>query len=315
MNVPLLNAVVPVFLIMTAGYVFRRNGWIKDGLDSGIMQLSLNLLMPCLILDKIIGSEIMNHLPTVGISIALGFGIITSGIFICLLAAPILGLGKGSGKRTFAIATAIQNYGFVSIPVLVTLFGEGPLGLLFLHGMGVELATWTIAVMVLCGFGNANWRSIINGPFIAVITSLTLHYAGADAWLPIPLRTFMANLGTCAVPMCLLAIGITIADQSKSPESSLRWPTVLGACILRLAILPALILLITQAIPAPEELKQVMLVQAAMPAAVFPIVLARIYGGHPATAIQIVLATTIGSLISMPIILHLGAKWLGLELP
>ncbi len=316
MNLTLLAAIIPVFLTMAAGFTFRRFDWIGDGLDSGIMRLALNLLVPCLILDKVIGSATLDHLPTVGASIALGFGIIVAGITVCLIAAPILGLGRGTGKRTFAISTGIQNYGYVAIPVLVALFGEHPLGVLFLHGMGVELATWTVGVMVLRGVGGgANWRSIVNGPFVAVLASLALHYAGADGWIPAPLRIFIGTLGNCAVPMCLLAIGITIADQARSPETSLRWPTVLGACLLRLAVLPAMMLAVMHAIPAREELKQVMLVQAAMPAAVFPIILARIYGGHPATAIQIVLATTLGSLATMPLILHLGAGWLGLALP
>ncbi len=315
MNVALFNAVIPVFLTMVAGYGFRRARWVGEGLDTGIMRLALNLLYPCLILDKVIGSESLDHFETVWVSLLLGFGVIVVGIGLCFLVAPLLGLGTGSGKRTFAITASMQNYGFIAIPVLVVLFGEEPLGVLFLHGMGVELAIWTVAVMVLRGIGGANWRSIVNGPSVAVVLSLSLHYLGADHWIPIPLRTFLSTLGVCSVPMCLIAIGITIADQTQSSKSALQWPTILGACALRLAILPAFILALIHWIPAHEELKQVMLVQAAMPSAVIPIILSRLYGGHPATAIQIVLGTTIGSIVTMPLILHFGAIWLGLELP
>ena len=52
-----------------------------------------------------------------------------------------------------------------------------------------------------------------------------------------------------------------------------------------------------------------LIVLAAMPAAVFPIVLARHYGGHPPTAIQVVVATGAVSLLSIPAVVAWGARW------
>jgi predicted permease len=58
------------------------------------------------------------------------------------------------------------------------------------------------------------------------------------------------------------------------------------------------------------ELKRVLVVQAAMPAAVFPIVLARHYGGQPLVAVQVVLATTALGLLVIPLWLSLGLAWI-----
>ena len=60
-------------------------------------------------------------------------------------------------------------------------------------------------------------------------------------------------------------------------------------------------------------MKRILVVQAGMPSAVFTIVLARHYGGHAATAVQIVLATTLVSLISTPLMIAFGMKVLGLQ--
>jgi predicted permease len=54
----------------------------------------------------------------------------------------------------------------------------------------------------------------------------------------------------------------------------------------------------------------VLVVQAAMPAAVFPIVLARHYGGQPLVAVQVVLATTALGLLVIPLWLSLGLAWI-----
>jgi predicted permease len=49
-----------------------------------------------------------------------------------------------------------------------------------------------------------------------------------------------------------------------------------------------------------------------MPAAVFPIILARQYGGDPATAVRVVVVTSLGGLVTIPLWLQAGLSWLGL---
>jgi len=313
MDFAILYATLHVFLIMALGFLMQHRGWLAEGLDTGFMRLAINLLIPCLIYDKLIGDDALNHIPTVASAIGLGFLIIVTSISICLLATRIVGLERGSGRRTFAIATGIQNYGFIALPVLTSLFSDDPpLAILFLFGMGVELAVWTFGMMVLSGSSGPNLKLMINGPFIAVTTGLALHYLKAESWMPVPLSNTFSLLGSCAIPMCLFMIGVTIAHQSKMSRWDLRWPTVLAACSLRHAILPAIILACAAFLPLREELKQVLLVQAAMPAAVFPIMLARMYDGHTPTAIQVVLVTTGVSFLTMPLILELGRSWIGL---
>jgi hypothetical protein len=61
------------------------------------------------------------------------------------------------------------------------------------------------------------------------------------------------------------------------------------------------------------ELRQVLVVQAAMPAGMSSILLARMYGGRPAVAVQIVIATTVLSLLTLPWIITWGSEWIGLK--
>ena len=53
-------------------------------------------------------------------------------------------------------------------------------------------------------------------------------------------------------------------------------------------------------------------VQAAMPAGMTAILLARMYGGRPAVAVQVVIATTVLSLLTLPWIITWGSRWIGL---
>ena len=64
-------------------------------------------------------------------------------------------------------------------------------------------------------------------------------------------------------------------------------------------------------LPLSIELKRVLVVQAAMPAGLMPIIIARHYGGQPLTAVQIVLGTTILALLTIPLWLRVGLAWVG----
>ena len=71
-----------------------------------------------------------------------------------------------------------------------------------------------------------------------------------------------------------------------------------------------LILSVAKFLPLITELKQVLVVQAGMPAAITPIILARIYGGKPQVVMQVVMATSLVSLFTMPLVVAWGAAWI-----
>jgi predicted permease len=84
------------------------------------------------------------------------------------------------------------------------------------------------------------------------------------------------------------------------------------ACALRLGVLPFLFLLASKYLPLSLEMKRILVLEAAMPAAVFPIVMTRHYGGDSATALRIVVATSLLGFITIPLWIRFGMKFVGL---
>jgi malate permease and related proteins len=78
--------------------------------------------------------------------------------------------------------------------------------------------------------------------------------------------------------------------------------------VLRLAIIPLAFLAAAAWLPVTPELRSVLIIQAAMPSAVFNIVIARHYGGHAPTAVQVVIATTLVSLATTPLVIAWALK-------
>ena len=76
-------------------------------------------------------------------------------------------------------------------------------------------------------------------------------------------------------------------------------------------MLPLAFLLLARYAPFSIELKRVLVVQAAMPSGMMPLVLARHYGGQPVTAAQIILGTTVLGVLVIPLWLRFGLAWVG----
>jgi malate permease and related proteins len=306
----ILYAVLPVYLTMVVGAGARRFKLLPAESDAGLMRVSVNLLFPCLIFERIVGNEAVMDPLRVLLAAGLGFGLVALGIFIAYHTAPLLGLRVGQGRRTFAMSVGMQNYGFVAIPVLGALFpGKETLGVMFTFTLGVELAVWLIGVGILTGVSRSPWRAAINAPVLTILASLMTNFLGLHPYVPAPIHTLLNNLGNCSVPLSVLLIGASIFDLwGKEP---INWPVAIASPILRLLVLPMSFLACAVWLPLSLELQRVLIVQAAMPAAVFGIVLARMYGGHTATAVQVILATTVASLLATPWLISLGVRWVG----
>ncbi len=304
----ILSVAVPVYLTMAAGALARRTGMLKPESDASLMKLSVMLLTPALIFERVVGNAaVMNVLPVL-IAAGLGFVLVVIGITISYFAAPLIGLQRGLGRRTFSVACGLQNYGFVAIPLVAALFPDNgsTLGVLFTFTLGVELACWTAGVGMLTGFDKAPWRLAINVPVITILVSLLLNFTGLHAYVPQLARNTFDMLGPCAVPLAVLLIGDSIADLWG--QETMHWKVAVFSPVLRLGILPISFLAAAYYLPVSRELKHILVVQAAMPSAVFNIMIARMYGGHAPTAVQVVIATTVVSCFTTPLVIAWGLK-------
>ena len=306
----IIAATFPVYLTMLIGALVRRIGWLPREADTGIMNLCVRLLTPCLALDRIVGNPALGDFYQVLLAASIGYGLVAFGMLFCYALAPVIGLKRGEGSRTFGMATGLQNYGFVAIPVIEALFGKPLIGVLFTYTVGVELALWTMGVGLLTGLGKAPWKHAINPPVISIIAALALHYSGLGSHMPLMLRTMFAQLGACAIPLSVLLIGATIGDLIGTER--IRWNVAIASPVLRLAVLPFGFFLCARYLPVTDDMKRILCVQAAMPSAVFTIVVARVYGGHAATAVLVVLATTIVSIFTVPWMIGFGLRFVGL---
>ena len=80
-------AVLPVYLLVLAGALFRRTGLLRPEHDDGIMRVVYYVMLPCFMLDKILGAEVLRSGPAVGWAMVLGCGLILAGLVIAWVVA------------------------------------------------------------------------------------------------------------------------------------------------------------------------------------------------------------------------------------
>ena len=243
------------------------------------------------------------------------------GVALARLAARWTGLVRPEQRRTFALSAGLYNYGYIPLPLIALVFAgtglaEATLGVLLVFNIGVDLALWTVGIIVLTGdLKRDSWKRAINVPSIAIVVALAINGIGLhEVWPSLTERVMpmIRLVGDATIPMGLLLIGATIADHLRRGAPGPHRRTIGVACALRLGLLPLLFLLAARYLPVSAELKRVIVVQAAMPAAVFPIILARHYRGDPAVALRVALSTSLLALVTAPLWIGWGLKLVGL---
>jgi hypothetical protein len=307
----LLHLILPVFLVIASGYALRRTGVFTEEGDRSLLGLLVNLLVPCLALDVIIGNEALERPANWIFPPLLGFLVPALGYLVCLGGARLF-LRDVKKARTFASVAGLQNYGYIPLPICLALFDRDVVGVLLAFNMGVDIAMWTLGVALMPGGdGKSDWRKILlSPPIVSVAAGIALNAMGAGHWVPQAVDGAWHMLGLCAVPVGLLVTGAVLADHMRPGMLRSGWNTIGLALALRLGLLPALILAAALWLPLNPALRTVLIVQSAMPSAVFPVVLAKMHGGDMPTALRIVLGTSIASLITIPLWLGWAMKFL-----
>ena len=308
----LVLLVLPVFAVIAIGVVVRRVHWVEGEAETSLMRLVVNVCSPCFVFESVASNAALREPENLLLPPLVGFVMTVIGIRAGLLVAKAIGLHVGTGMRTFALAVGVTNYGYLPLPIMAGLWGPESRGVLLVHNVGVEIAIWTVGVLVLSGLSlREGWRKLASPMLIALVLAVGCNLGGVTPRLPQLVLDTVHALAVCAIPLGLIMTGVNLANYLARPGELFDAKVTGAAMALRLGVLPVVMLVVAKYLPCSVELKRVMLVQAAMPVALVSIIMARVYGGHPRTAVQIVLGTTALGVLVIPLWLRAGLAWLG----
>ncbi|MDX1561846.1 MAG: AEC family transporter [Gammaproteobacteria bacterium] len=282
----LSGVLLPVFAIASLGFAWRKVGIPFE--REFVTRVVLNIAGPCLIVDSL--SQL-----TLPVDVVVAMALGTCAMFAATVAASfaILKLAR-LPIRTFLPALAIGNTGNLGLSVCFFAFGQEGLGLAVAVFVVNSVGQFTLTPLLQSPV--SPWRTLVSTPVVygAVIgVALML----GDVTLPEWIGQTVGLLGSLMIPLMLLALGNTLGGLRvrRFPFASL-WGLV------RLALGFGIAFLVAEAFALEGVARGVLILQGAMPAAMFSYLFAALYNREPDEVAGIVLMSTLLSIVTLPLV-------------
>ncbi len=284
----LVPIITPVLLCAALGY-----GWARLGLPFDrefVTRIVMNIGAPCLVLNGIgaTGVDSTSFVAMIGAAILLL-------VIVTATATAILGILR-QPLRSYLPPVAFGNVGNMGLPLCYFAFGDEGLGLAVGFYLVYSVSQFTVGP--LFQGRQAAWRTLITTPAIyAAVFGLLL--LTTDSTMPLWLGNTVELLAGVAIPLMIIAMGHALGTFTVR-----RFGISLGMSLLRLVIGFAAGLLLVEILNFEGTMRGVMIIEAAMPVAVFNYLLAARYDRHPDDVAGAIVVSTLISFVSLPFLLN-----------
>lgn len=245
-----VNAVLPIILMVVAGYVIKCFGIIDPSVAKSINKVVFRLLLPCMLFLNVYNIKDTSSISPNYIIFSVVASII---VFLATAAASKLITSDRASRGVLVQASFRSNYALVGIPLATSLFGdEGSMIATVLSAFSIPIFN-VLAVICLTVFGDKGkpdvkkiLLSIAKNPLILSILlgCVCLVIRGIFEKLNVefrlenvtPVYSTLSQLSKASTPVALIALG---AQFEFSAVSALKKQIIFGT-IVRTVIVPTL---------------------------------------------------------------------------
>ena len=283
----IVAVMAPVFLIAALGYAWARLKLPYDG--AFITTLMINVATPCLVFSTLLR---LRFPPA-------ELGTIAAASLACLLLTTMAAFAvlrlRRLPLRVYLPALIFPNSGNMGMPLCLFAFGETGLGLAVVFFAVLAVAQFTLGPAIAAGRLDP-WQMLRTPLVHAVALALLLQALGQQ--LPRWAANTTTLLGDCAVPLMLLSLGVALARLRTAGMGR-----AVAMAAVRLGLGFAAGLLVAEAMGLEGTMRGVVMLESAMPVAVFNYLWAVRYDTAPEEVAGMVLASTVLSFVTLPLLL------------
>jgi len=228
-------------------------------------------------------------------------------VYLLAMAVAIIrrvGVAEGAVEAQCAV---IGNTGFLGVPMLVVLMGDGAVGPMLMV-LTIDLVVFSSLITILitgsrdgrmsAGLLKTVASGLVRNPMVVAI-SLGLISSSLSVPIPDVANEFLTILGAAATPGALFAIGASLATKSTERMSVAAW---LSFC--KLVLHPAAVALAALVlIPVARFDAAVMIAAASLPVAGNVYILAQHYGVAPQRVSASILISTAVSIATVSLVI------------
>ena len=294
-----LEVMVVLFIIVILGYVACKLGYMGDKFDKKLSSIVVDITCPLLVLSSVMGDELPDRtliLPLLGVGFLTYILLLVFGFWV-----PRLITKNHDDQGMIGFALMFANVGFIGYPIVSSIFGPHAVFYAALLNMPNTFFIFTAGVMLIKGeysLKQFNPKVLVSpamlGAFLAaLIVALGIH-------TPDIIARPVTMVGNITVPAALMIIGSSMA---KLPiREIIGSPKVYITALLRLTIVPLSIYFLFKACEVSDLVNNINTVVIAMPVASFGTMFCLKYGRNPSLITETTFITTLGSIITIPLI-------------
>jgi predicted permease len=283
----------PVFVMAAIGYAWRLSGAPFD--MTFVTRLIMYVAGPCLVFSSL--SQLT--LPLTQFWGMVGAMIVVT-LSVAVVSAALIKI-LGLSQRSFLPALTLGNTGNLGLPLCLFAFGEEGLGLAVAIYVTNSLLQFTFVPLLHTRVSMV--RTVFGTPMLwGALAGLAVLLA--DVHVPPWFATTVESIGNLLIPLMLMALGNTIGGLKAH-----NVPRAVGLGSARLIISFVVAVGVSYALGLSGVAQGVLVLQGAMPAAVFSYLFAARYERDADDIAGIVLVSTLLGAVTLPLLVSY-ALWL-----
>lgn len=301
---PVLSVLIvtfPFFALVLCGYIATRGGVLPLSAISGLNTFVLFSALPCMLYRFGAQTPIAQLLDPVvaGVYLLCGLALVAATLALTLRR-------WGWNDAAFgALVAAFPNSGFMGVPLLVALLGEGSAGPVILT-MALDMVITTSLCIALSRLGEGEGgavqalrkalRGMLSNPMPWSIALGAVASALAFE-LPGPIDKTVAMLAGAASPVALFTIGAVLARSQMNLHEQLAPRDYVPIALAKLLVHPLLVWSACQAavalgLPLSTDAMVALVLVSALPSASNVSLLTERFGAHGGRVARIILVST-----------------------
>ena len=299
----ILTSLLPVFLIIICGFVFKKTRFPGDNFWPGTEKIVYYFLYPALLFSSSAGASWEFYSVAAMVWAILGALFVMSSLLLIL--RPWL--SKKDASFTSIFQGSIRFTSYIGFAAAFALFGDKGLYLTAIYVTVMIPIVNILCIMVLVRYGGqkgGSWywifTTVIKNPLvIACLAGMLVNILGWQ--LPVMVENLATILGRGSLPLGLLAVGASLditAIRNTGTE-------VVYACLLKLILMPSLMWLSCFLIGVDSLSTAVAVLFAGLPGSPLSYILAKQLGGDTRLMSAVIAVQTAVSMISLPVIITL----------
>ncbi len=303
-----VSACLVVLLLMAVGYFMGVKGWMTAAEKNFLSRFIINIAVPANCIVGLLNNLDRAELAQAGVqllSVLLGVGIT---LLLSMGAASLLRLPRARWG-VFATMAGLSNVLFIGIPVCTQLFGEVCVPYVMLYYLGNTTFLQSAGILLVERSGDRGERSEGPGRFLRNIFTkppilgvlLAIALLLLDVTPPGPVMRFAGYISSTVSPLALIYGGFIVYEVGLKNLRFLRGlPTML---VIRLVVAPVICWGCCRLFGLDGLVRNVFLVESALPVVSQMTVMAGAYGADEEYAATGACLSILGCFVTLPVLM------------